>query len=251
MPKVSSAESRAIGPLAERQLRRWVRTLASRAQRAPERLPEDLHPFVAISRQAGAGGEDVGRVVAAALDCECLDHELITYLAERCHVPTILLEFVDETTSTLVRDIFTRWLDARVITRDEFVRRLGEVMLMAIHDGPKVFVGRGAQFILPREKALAVQVIGPLERRIADTMVRRHLDRKAAETWVRETDEDRAHFVRHQFHEDPSDPRIYDLVINLERIDHETAARVIVDAYRHRFGMPATPGGREPDAPSP
>lgn len=58
---------------------------------------------------------------------------------------------------------------------------------------------------------------------------------------MHETDKDRAHFVRHQFHEDPSDPRIYDLLINLERIDHETAARVIVDAYRHRFGLPAIP----------
>jgi hypothetical protein len=254
MPNLSSAERRAIGPIAERQLRRWAQTLGSRAQsarRAPDRLPEDLYPFVAISRQAGAGGEDVGRVVAAALRCECLDHELLTYLAERCHVPTVLLEFVDETTSTLVRDILTRWLDARLITQDEYVRRLGEIMLMAVHDGPAVFVGRGAQSILPRERALAVRVIAPLERRITDTMMRRHLDRKAAEKWVRETDEGRAHFIRHQFHEDPSDPRRYDLVINLERIDPETAGRVIVAAYRHRFGIPAPRGGPESDAPSP
>ncbi|HEY2389035.1 MAG TPA: cytidylate kinase-like family protein [Candidatus Binatia bacterium] len=247
MPKLSSAETRAIAPLAERQLRRWAGTLASWAdpsQRRVERLPEDVKPFVALSRQAGAGGEDVGRLVAAALGCECLDRELLTRLAESEHLPRILLEFVDETTSTLVREVFSRWLDARVITQDEFVRRLGHLMLIAAHDGPAVFVGRGAQFILPRDKALAVYVIAPLERRVADAMTRRQLDHQAAEAWVRDTDEDRAHFIRHQFHADPTDPRLYDLTINLEWLDQQTAARTIVEAYRQRFGRSVPAGGR-------
>ncbi|MFN8546018.1 MAG: cytidylate kinase-like family protein [Candidatus Binatia bacterium] len=253
MSKLSSAESRAIAPLAERQLRRWAMDLTVQEhlpERALARLPEEVHPFVAISREAGAGGEEVGQVVAAALGCECLDQKLLGFLAERCHVPTVLVEFVDETTSTLIREVFRRWLDPRVLTADEFVMRLGEVMLMAARHAPAVFVGRGAQFVLPRDKGLLVRVIAPVERRIVATMTRRGLDRAAAETWVRDTDAGRAHFIRHQFRQDVTDPRLYDLVINLEHFDQQTAGRVILDAYHHRFGLPAA-AGRDLGAPAP
>jgi len=241
MTKLTSSEGRAIGPVAEEALRRWA--LALRIQQGTHaRMPEEVHPFIAISREPGAGAGDVGRLVAAQLGCECLDNELLVHMAERYDLPVDLVRFVDETTSNLLREILRRWLDARMITQDEYVRRLGEIMLIAARHGPAVFVGRGAQYLLPRERGLAVRILAPLERRIAYTMEHRGIGRAAAEAWLREREQGQSDFIRKHFRRDVTDPRLYDLVINLERVDHQAAADLIAHAFRRASGPTARLG---------
>ena len=103
-------------------------------------------------------------------------------------------------------------------------------------------MGRGAQVLLPRERGLAVRVIAPLEQRIARATERHGLDRKSAIARLRATDEGRVFLVRRHFHADVADVRLYDLVLNLERLDLEAAAAVIAAAFHRRF--PAEPGVR-------
>jgi cytidylate kinase len=195
-----------------------------------------VHPYVAISREYGVDGAETGRRVADALGSECLDSELLTFVAQKYDVPKTVLELVDETTSNWLRDVLQHWLDSRVITQDEYVMRLGEVMLLAARHGPVVFVGRGAQFLLPRDRGLAVRLIAPLDQRIAATMSHDGLDRVAAEARVHHTDQGRADFVRHHFQRDVADPRLYDVIVNLENLSTVAAAQLIVEAHRRRFG---------------
>jgi cytidylate kinase len=70
-------------------------------------------------------------------------------------------------------------------------------------------------------------------------MEHRGVGRAAAEAWLREREQGQRDFVRHQFHHDLTDPRLYDLVINLERLDHQAAADLITHAFRHASGRPA------------
>lgn len=243
--KHTPGEGSAIAPIAERQITRWAMSLQATERLVPQRmlarLPEDVHPYVAISREAGAGGGEIGRLVAERLGCECLDNQLLTHMAERYGLPEGLLHLVDETTSTWLHETIRLWLDRRAITQDEYVTHLGQLILLAARQGTSVFVGRGAQFLLPRERGLAVRIIAPVERRLARTMERRHLDRDAATAYVHDTDQGRGLLVRRHFHEDIRDPRLYDVLVNLEYLDREAAADVIAAAFRRRFGsaMPA------------
>jgi hypothetical protein len=74
----------AIAPIAERQITRWAMSFQATERLVPHRmlarLPEDVHPYVAISREAGAGGGEIGRLVAERLGCECLDNQLLTHI---------------------------------------------------------------------------------------------------------------------------------------------------------------------------
>jgi cytidylate kinase len=244
MVKPGREELRAIAPIAERQVRRWAMRLESEERIAPDRmvarLPGMIHPYVAISREAGAGGGEVGHAVAAQLGCECLDNELLTYVAKRYGLPEGLLRLVDETASTWLHETVRLWLDRRAITQDEYVMHVGQLMLLAARESTAVFVGRGAQFVLPRDRGLAVRLIAPVEQRIARTMERRKLARDDAAARVRETDAGRALLVRRQFRADIADPRLYDVVLNLEHLEHGAAADVIVTAFRRRFAVDTT-----------
>ena len=232
-------ELRAIAPIAERQMRGWAMRLEREKRPEPARmlatLAADLHPYVAISREAGAGGAEIGRLVAERLRAHCFDSELLSFMADRYGLPTGLLRLVDETTSTWLHETLRLWLDRRAMTQDEYVMHLGQLMLLAARQETAVFVGRGAQFLLPREQGLAVRVIAPLEQRIARATERHGLDRESAIAHLRATDEGRVFLVRRHFHADVADVRLYDLVVNLERLDLEAAAAVIAAAFHRRF----------------
>jgi cytidylate kinase len=248
MTRHTPTELSSIAPLADRQMKRWAMHLQSEQrlalERALERFPADVHPYVAISREAGAGGGDVGRLVAARLGYECLDNQLLTYMAEHYGLPEGLLDLVDERTSSWLHDIFRLWLDRRAVTHDQYVMNLGQVATLAARNASAVFVGRGIQFLLPRDRGLAVRVVAPLAQRLARTMERRTLGREEAARSVRETDEGRAFLIRRHFNADVADPHLYDLVVNLEHLDLEVAADLIADAFRRRFAVPAPAGGQ-------
>jgi cytidylate kinase len=241
MTKYAPEELSAIAPIADRQIRRWVMSLQAEGRLIPERmlarLPADVHPYVAISREAGAGGGEIGRLVAERLGCECLDNQLLTYMADRQALPEGLLRLVDETTSGWLQETLRLWLDRRAITQDEYVTHLGRLLVLAARQGSAVFVGRAAQFLLPRERGLGVRVVAPLEQRIAGTMELRKLAREEAARYVTDTDRGRASLVRRYFHEDVANPRLYDLVVNLEHLGREAAADVIATAFRRRFAI--------------
>ena len=235
-------ELRAIAPIAERQMRRWATILEAKVRPSPDAalaaLPGSVEPYIAISREAGAGGGEIGRLVAERLGCQCLDNELLRFMATRYGLPHGLLELVDETISTWLHDVLRLWLDRRAITQDEYVMHLGQLMLLAAREATTVLVGRGAQFLLPRERGLAVRIIAPREERIARTMERRGLDHAKAAEHVRAVDEGRVSFVRRQFHADVADPRLYDFVANLAYLDREAAADAIVAGFHRRFASP-------------
>jgi cytidylate kinase len=240
MKGLAPQELAAIAPIADQQVRRWALALQVAGRLDPEPtaagLADALRPYVSISREAGAGGSEIGHLVAKRLGCDCLDNQVLTYMAERYGTPESLLHLVDERTSGGLYETFRLWLDGRTITQDEYVTRLGQVAALAARQGSAVFVGRGIQFLLPRDRGLAVRIIAPLDQRVARTMERRKLDRDAARLSIREADHGRAFFVRRHFHAEVADPALYDLVVNVGRLDFRTAADLIAHAFRVRFG---------------
>lgn len=220
-------------------MRTWATAINIRQRVDLERSQKDVkdlvHPFVTISRQAGAGGSLLGRRVAEMLDWQLLDHELLHHIAETYHLPESMLELVDEHSSSWVYEIFGKWLYSRAVTQTEYVKRLGQTLFTATHHDSTVIVGRGARFLLPRENGVAVRLVAPLKQRIERVREVRGLNHKAAAEYIEKNDAERREFVERYFHHDVADPKNYDLVINREFVDLETAAAHIVDVCRKRF----------------
>lgn len=231
---------RALSQAAERQMRSWALQLESQQnlpqQKAATPLQKVIHPYVAISRQAGADGGQLARLIAEKMGWKVFDRELLDYMVEHFNLPRITLEFVDETISSWFHEMFGKWLDEQMLSQAEYVSRLGRVVLLAAQHEHTVFVGRGAQYILPREQGLAVRIIASRRQRIDRLVERRKCTRQEAERCADEIDAGRIHFVRRYFHKDPLDPEQYDLVINLQRTSPDEAADLVVAQCRRRFG---------------
>jgi cytidylate kinase len=156
-----------------------------------------------------------------------LDRELLDYLAEHDHLSRIALDFVDERTVSWFHEVFGKWLDDQLVSQAEYVSRLGRLVLLAGQHESTVFVGRGVQFLLPRDRGVAVRVIAPRKHRIQNITLQRQCSAQRARAYIDETDSGREQFVRRYFHRDVADPHLYNLVINLEYVPREVAVDLI------------------------
>lgn len=225
----SRAELEAIARAAEAHLRRaeFLRRLAEAGPREPEEaVVQQVKPYVAISREAGVGAREFAHALAGRTGFRIYDKELIDYMAREYKLPASVLNTLDETTSNWFQDTVYRWLDRRAVSHEEYVHLLTQTILLLACTEKCIFIGRGAQFILPRERGLAVRLVAPKRYRVQYVAKTAGLSVAAAEQWVDRTDRARNDFIQTYFHADPNDPHIYDMCVDVSRFGTEGGASV-------------------------
>ena len=154
-----------LSQLAERQMRTWALQLEAQKrlekERADKAMQQRIHPYLVLSRETGVNAGELAHAIAAKCGWKVLDRELLDYMAEHDHLSRFALEFVDEKVVSWFRETFGKWLDEQLVSQAQFVSRLGKLVLLAAQHESTVFVGRGVQFILPRENGVAVRIIAP------------------------------------------------------------------------------------------
>ena len=219
---------------AERQMQAWSRSTESNVVVDDSvAIAARLKPFVAISREAGAGGSPVAELVGEALGWEVLDRNILDRVSQRYKLPRQMLEMVDETQANWAYDILGTWLDPKVIPHEKYVIHLGHVVLAAACQASVVYVGRGVQFLLPRDRGLAVRIIASESYRSNRIAEREGITLKEATKKMHNMDTGRRAFVQRFFHQDIDDPHLYDLIINVERCGPKAAAECIATWF-HR-----------------
>jgi hypothetical protein len=230
---------RSIALLAEQRMRNWVLELEAlqriRSELPAEEVPRRLPPFIAISREAGAGGAEIAQRAGELLGWPVFDRQLLDHMAEQYHLPRDMLEYVDENKTHWLFECFGKWLSRRVVTQSEYISHLGHVVLMAARHTNTVFVGRGARFLLPGDRGVSVHVVAPKKMRVERTMQLQGWPEAQAVRHVDQADAGRKKFVKEYFNRDVGDPLLYDLVINRRHIGIASAAQLIVEQYRARF----------------
>ncbi|NQU23332.1 MAG: cytidylate kinase-like family protein [Candidatus Nealsonbacteria bacterium] len=232
--KEQTREEPKIVAAAERQMQAWVKTAEIQEQtirdQGAQNVCDQIGKFLTISREEGAGGSEIAQLVGEKLGWEVLDKNLLDRVGERLQCSRAMLELVDETPGNWVLDVLGGWMDKQIVSQEKYVVHLGRVVLAAARRGNVVLVGRGAQFLLPREKGLCVRIIAPKKFRAERIAAGRNLDAAAARKLVDETDLGRREFAQRFFHHEIDDPHHYDLVINAERIGPDDAADTIAQA---------------------
>jgi hypothetical protein len=232
--KEQTREEPKIMAAAERQMHAWAMTteLRDRAVRheAEDAGPQRVLRFVTISRETGVEGGEIGRCVGGRLGWEVFDKNLLDRIADRFHIPRMMLDLVDETKSNWAFDVLGTWMDHKLVPHDKYVACLTRVVLTAARRGHGVFVGRGAQFLLPRNDVLAVRVVASAKYRVQRIMAELGMLEADARRHMTEVDEERREFVTHFFHHDITDPHEYDLVINVDRCGKMGAVQTILAA---------------------
>jgi cytidylate kinase len=180
--------------------------------------------IITIARQMGSLGSETAANVAQRLDYTLVDQAKLQRAAEDYGMLKSELEEVHERRPTLV----TRYLTMR---HRAYLDMMQTIIYQYARADDVVILARGATVLLSDvPSALHVNVFAPYERRVEVVMAREGITRPIAEQVVRESDQDRAGYMRYLFDQDWMDPLLYDVMINTHVTTREQACDLIVQA---------------------
>ncbi|WP_419656501.1 hypothetical protein Dvar_55940 [Desulfosarcina variabilis str. Montpellier] len=201
---------------------------------------------ITISRQFGAGGITLGKMVADELGYTFADNDIVQRVAKEANVSTNWVEsFEKEAGSKLSRFISSmvskRWVD-RVLGDERgyldeqiYLDYLVLIIAQLADEGNVVILGRGSQYILnDHPDAVHVLLMNQLENRIKFMMDRYGMDHKKAERTVKNEDRRRTSLYKRLGKTDYEDPRLYNLVLNMSQMTLETARDMVCDLAKQK-----------------
>ncbi|HSJ55182.1 MAG TPA: cytidylate kinase-like family protein [Anaerolineae bacterium] len=222
---------------------------------------------ITLSRQLGSHGEEIAILVAKELGLRLIDAETINRAAQKAGVPQVALA---ELESERQRSLTMRMLNAlrampglsplneagTVFSElpgmtipftglfsptvpplstwlDGYVRMVGLVIQGLAREGNVLILGRGGQALLRNDlSVLHVQVVAPLNHRIAVVMRRQELSKRDAQNRIRTSDRARLDYLRRYHDAAWLDATLYHLTINTGCVPVPVAADLIVAAEK-------------------
>jgi len=222
--------SERLGQAMDRLRRQW------QAQRKAVTTSEDfLAPSpagftIALSREAGANGSSVARVIGERLGWNVYDRELLQQIATDMGVRTSLLESLDERHHSWLLECLESLSAAPAVCESGYVRHLVETLLSLGSHGKCAIVGRGAAQVLPAATTLRVRLVGSVSDRVKTVCERLRISQDDAQKLVQKIDRERVQFVKDHFHRDSTDPGGYDIVLNSSRWSISECSDLIIEA---------------------
>ena len=197
--------------------------------------------LITISRQYGAGGSEVAKLVADALGWRLVDNELVEKVGARAGLSAEEIAGIEERTPSFIERLAQVLATSTPelfppptgtvpeLSEATLVRITEAVVAEAAAEGRAVLVGRAAPAVLAREReALHVKLVASRPFRIRVAATRLGLDLKDAERVMQQTDAQRERYHREHYGRDWSDPVGYHMVLNTERLGYDGTVAIIV-----------------------
>jgi cytidylate kinase len=185
---------------------------------------------IAVSREAGAGGGTVARLVGTRLRWRVYDHELLEAIASRMELSVEEARTYDELAPTVIQDWLLPLGEEHYAPHEAYLDHLAKLVESIGKVGDSILVGRATEFLLPREETLRVRVIAPLKARAQRLAERMGVSPRTARRAAQDLDRRRLKFARVMHHIDAADPHHYDLILDTQSLGLAIAAEVIVRA---------------------
>lgn len=204
--------------------------------------------LITISRQYGAGGSEVARLVADQLGWTVVDNEIVDRVARRAGLaPRVVAEqdervpgFVERLAQALTassQEFAVPEIGVAVRNEDPNLVRLTELVVHEVAEaGKAVLVGRAAPAVLGRDfPAIHVKLVADKAFRVKLAMESEQVDEKTALRKLAEIDANRARYHKEHYNRDWNDPVNFHLTLNTGMLGLDGAAEVIV-AHARRLG---------------
>ncbi len=214
--------------------------LLAETKRGAKKAQQPSKPVVALSRDYGAGGEEVASLLADYFGVKCFDQEILNAVAKNLGTDPHLLKHLDERVSSMWDSWLRNLVGGRDIYKANYRRHLFSVVLGITYAGG-IILGRGAHIILATRKAFRVRIVGSAKmcaQRIADSQ---GIALEGARRKVDEINRERERFVWDMYGHHLSDATDFDLIVNTDRYrDFAPVARLIITAMEYAgFEMPS------------
>ncbi len=194
------------------------------------RQPRDRFRTVCLSRETGAGGSTVGRLLGTRLGWKVYDHELIEAIAHGMEIAVEDARTYDEQAPGLIQDWLLPLREEHYAPQEAYLDHLAKLVQTIGRAGRSIIVGRGAAWLLPRSETLSVRLVAPLSVRARRVAERMGLSYRTARRVARDLDHRHERFIRTLHRSDPSDPHAYDLVLDTDSLGLTIAVEVIARA---------------------
>lgn len=194
---------------------------------------------ITISRQFGAGGKTMGKIIAKKLGYTFVDNDIIEMVAEKANVSTNWVRFIEnEAGSKLLKfmsgmvskSFMERFLEDErgYIDEEIYVDALHAIIGQIADEGNAVIIGRGAQYILKdREDVFHLLLVADIEDRVKFMEEHYDLTPKQAYRVISREEKRRVNLYRIFGKEDYEQPYLYQMVLNLSRLTLEKATELV------------------------
>src|SRR5262249_34534735 len=115
--------------------------------------------------------------------------------------------------------------------------------------GESIIVGRGANYLLPRDETLVIRIVSPLKARAVRLAERMHVSVRTARRAARDLDRRRYQFDRTMHRADSTDAHNFDIVLDSDSLGLDIAAELIIRAVE--AGRPGKPSATTGERPTP
>jgi cytidylate kinase len=200
---------------------------------------------ITFSVQLGSGGNEIARTIAQELGYRFLDHEVISRAADIAGVspdtiaaaerwPTFVERMLERLALTTVVSEGVlpappTNAGAMMLTSADYRALIEQVVHSLAEEGDCVIVGHASQAILKQTpRVFKVMVHGSKERRAQRLTMEEGIDMKEAIERVKTYDNQRSAFFKHAYNLDWLGSSTYDIAINTDDVDTETAVSWIL-----------------------
>lgn len=196
-------------------------------------------PVITISRQFGAGGITIGKMVSEMLEYTFFDDQLIQMVAEKAMVSPHWVKSLEKEAGGNFQKFITQMVSKRLINRilggergyiDEeiYVDLLYEIIKGIAKEGNAVILGRGGQYILKEyEEVYHVLLVAQKDDRVKFMEDHYDLSLKEALKSVESNDKRRINLYRKFGKVDYDQPHYYHIIINTSDVSIEKAAQLM------------------------
>lgn len=188
-------------------------------------------PVVALSRDLGAGGAEIARLLAARLGVEIFDRQILERVAAQSHLGAEQLSSMDDKAGV---DKVTTWIrglfSSHTAYPEAYRYHLVNVILGICQSGG-VIMGRGAHVILATRPAFRVRIVGAAENCAERIASRDGISLDEARAKARLVNAERNDYLFNMFKRHLHDASLFDLVINTDKFpDMHAVAELILSA---------------------
>ena len=196
---------------------------------------------ITISRQFGAGGITLGKMIAEKFGYTFADTEVIKMVAEMANVSTAFVETVEKEAGGKFSKFISRTVSKPLVDRilkdergyiDEeiYLDYLVLIIAQMADDGDVVILGRGSQYILnDHPDAYHILLIDTFENRVRFMQKHYELSQGRATQVVKNEDKRRFNLYKKLGKADYDNPELYHLVLNMNRLHLDKALEIISD----------------------
>jgi cytidylate kinase len=181
--------------------------------------------IITISRGSASGGLLLAQRLAERLDYQLVSREDIIQEASKFGVS-------EERLQEAILKPFGFWERFQDERRRYLALVQAALCERAVGDGIIYHGNAGHLLLCGISHVLCVRLIAPLSFRLEVVMERRHLSREDAIGYIERMDRQRKDWTRFLYGVDWLDPGFYDLVVNLQTLELEGAADVVLAAVR-------------------